>query len=241
MAPVGRELADEFATLEPLQRRSGVVPLTVAQHVADLHECLSRVERPAILVGSSWGAMLGLTYAARCPWRVAKIVAIGCGTYNREARRLFHQQMAARVAPAVAPQRESLLEALAVAKDPATRGELFSKIIRIDTRTQAYDPITDELEIIASDVIGQRETWSDVVRLQESGLQPAEFAAITAPVVMLHGDSDPHDGPLIRDALQPFVRDLTYIELERCGHIPWIERHAREEFFQELRRQLRSV
>ena len=38
MAPVARGLADSFRVLEPFQRGSGGEPLTVARHVADLHE-----------------------------------------------------------------------------------------------------------------------------------------------------------------------------------------------------------
>ena len=38
MAPLARRLADSVRVLEPLQRGSGGEPLTVARHVADLHE-----------------------------------------------------------------------------------------------------------------------------------------------------------------------------------------------------------
>ena len=60
MAAVARELAGSFRVLEPWQRGGGAQPLTVGQHIADLHEVVQAHcpgERPA-LVGSSWGAML---------------------------------------------------------------------------------------------------------------------------------------------------------------------------------------
>ena len=64
-APVAWCLSDRFQVLEPLQRTSGVVPLTLARHVADLHEVLRGPlrEGPVRLVGFSWGAMLALTEA----------------------------------------------------------------------------------------------------------------------------------------------------------------------------------
>ena len=61
-AGLARSLARDFKVLEPLQRRSGNVPLTVEQHVEDL---AAVAPKPAILIGCSWGAMLGLSYAAR--------------------------------------------------------------------------------------------------------------------------------------------------------------------------------
>ena len=88
MAPVARGLADRFRVLEPWQRGSTGVPLTVARHVADLHELVeSRCggARPA-LVGSSWGAMLALAYAAAHPHQAGSLVLIGCGTFDPSAR-----------------------------------------------------------------------------------------------------------------------------------------------------------
>ena len=40
MAPVARELSDAFRIIEPLQRGSGEEPLTVARHIADLHDLI---------------------------------------------------------------------------------------------------------------------------------------------------------------------------------------------------------
>ena len=64
---------------------------------------------------------------------------------------------------------------------------------------------------------------------------PAAFAAITSPVLMLHGSYDPHPGKMIRDSLAPHLYKLEYREFERCGHSPWIERFARDNFFATLR------
>jgi pimeloyl-ACP methyl ester carboxylesterase len=149
--------------------------------------------------------------------------------------------MAERMSPEIAARREELLNSIAGSAARAPRAAAYSEIIRLDTRLQAFDPLTDDLGIDAYDIEGQRETWTDAIRLQDSGVQPAEFTSITAPVVMLHGDHDPHDGPLIRDSLAPVIRDLTYIEFPQCGHIPWIEKRAHDAFYRELRSQLRDA
>jgi len=47
---------------------------------------------------------------------------------------------------------------------------------------------------------------------------------------MLHGSYDPHPGKMIRDGLRFFIPHLEYEELDRCGHAPWIEEYARDEF-----------
>lgn len=79
------------------------------------------------------------------------------------------------------------------------------------------------------------QTWEDMIRLQREGVYPAAFAAIKSPVLMLHGSYDPHPGKMIRDSLMPHLSKLEYREFERCGHSPWLERFARDNFFATLR------
>ena len=109
-----------------------------------------------------------------------------------------------------------------------------------DATIQAYfvDPISTDTEDAWYDGAGHDQTWSDMLRLQESGRHPAAFAAIRCPVRMIHGAEDPHPGASIRASLAPYIPHLEYHELQRCGHYPWLERGAREEFLATLRRLL---
>jgi pimeloyl-ACP methyl ester carboxylesterase len=79
------------------------------------------------------------------------------------------------------------------------------------------------------------ETWNDVLRLQREGIEPDAFRAITARTLMIHGAVDPHPGGATRDLLRRFIPRLEYIELDRCGHEPWRERHARDRFVESVR------
>ena len=98
-APLARGLADSFGVLEPWQRTGAGEPVTVAQHIADLHELIkSRCggEKPA-LVGESWGAMLALAYAAAHPAGTKSLVLIGCGTFDQASRRQMEATIEARM------------------------------------------------------------------------------------------------------------------------------------------------
>src|SRR3984893_13643836 len=95
MALVAKALADSFRILEPFQRGSGSERLTVASHIADLHEvvqCACESAHPA-LVGSSWGAMLSLCYAAEHPQSAGALVLIGCGTFDRGSRARMQESL----------------------------------------------------------------------------------------------------------------------------------------------------
>jgi pimeloyl-ACP methyl ester carboxylesterase len=227
MAPVARALADSFRVLEPFQRGSGAEPLTVSRHVADLHELLESHcggARPALL-GSSWGAMLALAYAAAHPGSAGPLVLVGCGTFDPAARARMKAILEERRDDGVRRSKEHLQEQF---PDPDERLRATAALL---LPLYSYELITTDQEIEACDARAYQETWDDMLRLQEEGVYPAAFSAIHAPVLMLHGAADPHPGPMIRASLEPYIPQLEYHEWERCGHYPWLEKAVRDEFF----------
>jgi pimeloyl-ACP methyl ester carboxylesterase len=236
MAPVARGLANQFRVIEPFQRSSGAEPLTVARHVEDLHELVElhkETERPA-LVGSSWGAMLVLAYAAAHPASAGPLALIGCGTFDRAARARMDATLEERGDDAFRLRLARLDEEL---PDPDERLKARAALI---TPLYMYDPIPARDETVRCDARGHEEAWKDMVRLQDAGVYPAAFASIRSPVLMLHGTHDPHPGRMIRDSLAPYLPHLEYREWERCGHFPWLEKAVCEEFFTVLREWLRG-
>ena len=115
--------------------------------------------------------------------------------------------------------------------DPA---EQFMQAFKLTRHIFDYDPIGPyavKEESEPFDLKAHNETWNDIRRLQDNGTYPNAFAAIKSPVLMMHGQYDPHPGKMIRDSLLPILPRLEYRELERCGHSPWIEKPSRELFF----------
>jgi pimeloyl-ACP methyl ester carboxylesterase len=238
MAPVSRGLAPDFRVLEPFQRKSGIEPLTVASHVEDLRELLStaatnRQTLPALL-GSSWGAMLALAFAARYPECVGAIVLVGCGTFDPASRRQLHATIGERMDARLRLQFTQLAEIYSDADERlGVRANLLLPVY-------SYDIISKDMENVRYDARAHDETWADMIRLQEEGEYPAAFQAITAPVLMLHGAHDPHPGSMIRASLQPYLPQLEYQEWDCCGHFPWLEKAVSQEFFSVLRAWLSS-
>jgi pimeloyl-ACP methyl ester carboxylesterase len=229
MAPVARGLADSYRVIEPFQRGSGSERLTVARHVADLHEVIAaRAEgcRPALL-GASWGAMLALAYAAAHPGSTGPLVLVGCGTFGPVARAAMQSTIAERMNDEIRAQLKHADEL-----DSSARLKASAEATAL---IYSYDPLSfphadDEVDARAHD-----ETWNDMLRLQAEGIYPAAFAAIKVPVLMVHGTFDPHPGRLIEQTLRSYLPQLDYRELEHCGHYPWIERAAADVFFSLVR------
>ncbi len=236
-APLARGLADSFRVLEPWQRGSGAERLSVARHVADLHEVVgtwSPDARPA-LVGESWGAMLALAYAAAHPDSPGPIVLIGCGTFDPQARARLRAILEERMDDDLRQRLDRLPEEY---PDPGAR---LRKQFELTEPLYLFDPIPlepNEQATLPFDVRAHTETWEDMLRLQREGVYPAAFSVIRSPVLMLHGAYDPHPGPMIRASLEPYLPQLEYRAWEHCGHSPWRERKVRDEFFAVLRQWL---
>jgi pimeloyl-ACP methyl ester carboxylesterase len=230
MAPVARELSHVFRVIEPFQRGSGQEPLTVARHVADLDELIESFsgERRPALVGHSWGAMLALAYAAAHPGRVASLVLIGCGTFDSASRDRLRAIRDERMGEDLIRRVERLDERAA---DPDERLRIMGRLIQ---RIDSYELIPGVDETVRYDARALEETWRDMVRLQETGVYPAAFAGIRAPVIMLHGAADPHPGQMIRSSLDPYLPQLEYRQWDRSGHYPWLEKAVQTEFYAAL-------
>jgi pimeloyl-ACP methyl ester carboxylesterase len=231
MAPVARGLAESFRVLEPFQRGSGGEPLSVARHVDDLRELIqahSPDARPAI-VGSSWGAMLALAFAARYPDHAGPLVLIGCGTFDPVARQRLQLTIRERMDTALQQRLDQL------ANQYPDANERLRAMAEVLLPVYSCDVVSSDLKLETCDALAYSETWNDMLRLQVAGVYPAAFCTITLPVLMLHGKDDPHPGAMIRASLRPYIPHLEYREFDRCGHYPWLERAVRDEFFTLLR------
>ncbi len=230
VAPVGRRLGAAFRVIEPLQRCSGGEPLTVRRHVEDLRgvmETYCRGVRPA-LVGHSWGAMLALAFASAYPGEASRLVLVGCGTFDGYSRRLLERNLQERMTPTLA---ERLRAVSRRTRDADVRLAVTARLVE---PLYSCELLPHADETVRYDARGQRETWRDMLSLQRNAIYPAAFVRVREPVLMLHGDLDPHPGERIRDTLALVMPQLEYIALEHCGHYPWWERYARDQFYNSL-------
>jgi pimeloyl-ACP methyl ester carboxylesterase len=172
--------------------------------------------------------MLALAHSARHPDRVSCLVLVACGAFDWSSRESLREERERRMDLA---SRRRLDDLARDHPDPDDRLEAMAALL---LPIYSHDLVTTDQEVESFDMQGHEETWSDMVRIQETGVYPDAFAAIDAPILMLHGTIDPHPGRMIRDSLARHVGRLEYREWKRCGHFPWMERAVREEFFAVL-------
>ena len=234
MAPVARELSSAWGVLEPLQ--------TEASLEGQIEELKTVLEKngglPVTLIGFSWGAWLCYFCAARYPTFVKKLILVGSGPFEEKYATAIQETRLSRLSEDERSEVLSLTEDL---KDPAIRDKdaIFAQLGKLFTRADAFDPLTLDTEDLEVRYYTYRSVWNDAAELRRSGKLLECAQHIRCPVVAIHGDYDPHPAEGVRKPLSDILKDFRFILLKNCGHMPWIERQAREEFYRILKEELR--
>jgi pimeloyl-ACP methyl ester carboxylesterase len=125
-------------------------------------------------------------------------------------------------------------------KDPAVndRDALLARFGQLFAKADACDPVTLESEGLGVSWDIHHSVWKEASQWRSSGRLLRSVKRARCPVVAIHGDEDPHPAEGVRVPLSAALRDFRFIPLARCGHKPWIERHAVDAFYTILRQEL---
>lgn len=235
MGPVCRELSVESGILEPMQSA-----LTVDGQVKELADILcSDSEPPVILVGYSWGAWLCSIVTARYPNLVNKLILISSRSFEEQYPKVWPIRLN-RLTPDEQEEVKTLLQQM---DDPACarRDDLLSLFGEYMKKTDSYRPTSlysaDEDHIPANHELHIR-IWNEAAQLRRDGRLLDICRQIQCPVTAIHGDYDPHPAEGVREPLSSIIPVFKFILLENCGHCPWIEEEARDQFYTVLRAEL---
>lgn len=233
MAPVARELASERGILEPLQ-----TAVSLEGQVEELKTVLEKKgDLPIILIGFSWGAWLSFIFAANYPAFVKKLILIGSGPYEEKYAERILETRLNRLSEEDRTEVKSLLEVLDN-PEAEDKGKAFARFGALFSKADAYDPIMFESEVIDCRVDIFQRVWKDAGELRRSGKLLELGKHIKCPVAAIHGDYDPHPAEGVQKPLSAILKRFRFILLPNCGHKPWIERKAKEEFFRILEEEL---
>ena len=80
--------------------------------------------------------------------------------------------------------------------------------------------------------------WGAAAEMRKTGTLLSMGQRIVCPVVAVHGDFDPHPAEGVEKPLSGVLKDFRFILLANCGHTPWIERQARDAFYEVMEKEL---
>jgi pimeloyl-ACP methyl ester carboxylesterase len=233
MAPVARALSLSCGVLEPMQTKTSVLG-----QVVELHELFSRhANVPVTLAGYSWGAWLSVIYAAEQPSMVKKLILISSGPFEQGYATAIQAERMKRLGKKEIDEIEFLMDAL---ENPAARNKdkIFTRIGEIMSKTGIYKPVDDTGEKIELNGNIYKSVWKEAEDLRKSGKLMDYVKKIKCPVIAIHGDFDPHPAEGVEKPLSKVLKDFRFILLKNCGHTPWMEKLARDEFYKILKAEI---
>lgn len=233
LALVARRMAAWRGVLEPWQSAE-----TVDGTIEETLAALTAWGRPPLtLVGHSWGAWLALLVAAGAPSVVGKVILVGCGPLRAADAADIMARRLARLGQADQQRVHDLWRVLAEAKGP-DKGPALARFGALLARADLYCPLESaQAETSSCDERVFTGVWGEASALRQSGELLRRAARVACPVVAVHGRYDPHPWQGVAEPLAACLSSFRLLLLEKCGHTPWLERWAGQEFFRILKEE----
>jgi pimeloyl-ACP methyl ester carboxylesterase len=237
VAPVADELSRTIGVLEPLQTKN-----TLEGQIVELADVLkTQADVPVVLLGHSWGAFLNLIVASRFPSLVKKLILVAGGPFEEKYAANIHPDTLNRLSE---KDRIEAIDLIETSNDPASRDKdkSMARLGELFARAETYAPLPrrkyempEGLKI--SEEINRR-VWGEAKVLRDSGEILKIAGKIQCKVVAIHGDYDPRLPEGVKEPLSRVLKNFKFILLEKCGHEPWQEKFARDEFFKILKKEI---
>jgi proline iminopeptidase len=228
LGPVADPAAGSFRTHRYDQRGCGrsspSADYTMDRWVADLDELRAHLGHERWFVfGHSFGATLGLRYAAAHPDRVAGLVycsGVGIGWPAHKAA--FHDRARARRAPG----EQARLDELSVA-DRTWDEEVEWR--RLSWRPDFVDPADADRFAAAASAprlpinLACSRALNDEMNAWTVAEEREWCSRVRTEVLVAHGTADPRPVDGVRDLVDA-LPSVAFTEIEGAGHHPWVER-----------------
>lgn len=222
-----RSLAKELGAVEVLNYGQ-----SIATQIDEIHRAVVELDmKYPMIIGHSWGAWLACLYANVHPTK--KAILIGCGAFNE----IYLREMG--------DKRKGRLEAFEQEKCDRYFKELNEGTLKdmddftaLLDKMDAYDQIGHE-SLLEFDLKGHSLLMDEIRPIRASGELINIAKGLSSKLVIFHGNEDPHP---VLGITEPFDRediDYNLYTYEKCGHVPWLERHARDQFYSDIRSELK--
>lgn len=234
LKPVAENLSAEFGILEFLQTET-----SVNGQIEELYNQLTlSADTPLTLIGYSWGAWLGILFAARYPDLVRKLILIGSGAFEEKYNKNLMNIRLDRLNQHDRKEAKRLISIIGSANSDNETLRNFGRLMSI---ADSFDYIPGNNDSIDIDMQVYQSVWAEASELRKTEGLINCADKIECPVVAFHGDYDPHPLEGVEKPLSARLNKFKMVRIEKCGHIPWKERQAKDNFFHALREELKQT
>jgi pimeloyl-ACP methyl ester carboxylesterase len=233
MAPVAQRLSSFYGVLEPFQKKFSIdEELMVLKNILE-----KETLEPIVLIGHSFGAWMCCLFAAKFPSLVRKVILIGCPPFEERYVPSIMKTRLARMSPSEIDELNALKKQMT---DPQTSAKqaLFARFGDLFRKIDSFDPIEATEEEFLGDYTVFERIWKEAQELRRSGALIKCLEKITSPITAFQGELDPHPMDGVFNPLTRLTPGFKGIVLKECGHTPWIERRAKDRFFDLLQEEI---
>ncbi|MFV9631800.1 MAG: alpha/beta fold hydrolase [Methanosarcinales archaeon] len=239
VAAIAREISKNYGVLEPIQTKT-----SLEGEVLELYSVLKAFgDLPITLIGHSWGAWLSYIVTARYPSLTNKLILVGSGPFEEKYVNSLNENRLSRLSSKEKNEFQFIVDELnspgAEEKEKkfAMLGELVSKTDNFKT----IEIETEEQDRIRIEENTFQLVWNEASKLRKTGSFLEFGKQIKCPVVAIHGDYDPHTAEGIKIPLKNVIEDFRFYLIKKCGHSPWKERYAENQFYKIIREEIDSI
>jgi len=248
MGALGELISDRYRVIDYDQRgafespSSG--PFRLQDHVDDLKDLIQETcagVKP-ILLGHSWGGIVGLGFCARFADEVAKLVIVGSGTLDQIGFEKHMANVGGRLSYPEFVTLQQLFRNLGddtLSEDERRKYDL--QALHLVFPVYQYDRTSiAQTPILPRNIGPAYETDADYRAKRARGELLKLLEDVRTPVAAIHGDSD----VICHEAVFPILKKHLPQEpetflIENSGHMPWVERNAKTHFVPALNRLLK--
>ncbi len=233
VAAVAKRLSRHRAVIEPLQTKD-----SIAGQVNELKNVIqSHCSSPVNLVGHSWGAWLACIFAANHPLLVKKIILVASASFDDKYADQINKTRAARLTDRQKKELDSL-STLLEQKGLKNKSIYLAAISSLFLKTDSYALALGLKEKVHIRYAIFKNVWTEAEKMRRSKELMATLKKIRCPMVVIHGDHDPHPYLGVKEPLEAALKDTHFILLSKCGHYPWLEKNTKDLFFEILEKEL---
>ena len=214
----------QMGVIEALQSKYSIAELREELYIQIKDNCSDKVT----LVGHSWGAWLATLFAEKYPELIEHVILIGCGPLEDK----YVSEIRTRRLQNLSEEDGAIYQRLL---DNQATDEDMEKVPHVFAKSDHYClESREEHKADQTDSEMYNKVWSEAAKLRTSGKLLTSFKNIKAKIYLIQGQADPHPVNGVTIPLQENgVMCETYV-LEKCGHRPFMEKYAKDEFYKIL-------
>jgi pimeloyl-ACP methyl ester carboxylesterase len=153
---------------------------------------------------------------------VRKLILVGSGPFEAQYSSAIRATKMSRLTN---EERAELKTFSLVGEDAVAR------FIALSDVADTYERDTSPQPSVRFDRTIHAAVWPEADGMRKSGALLDAVTNIQCPVLAIHGDYDPRPSAGVRIPLQAALPAAQFAQLGQCGHKPWQEIHAKDDFY----------